>query len=62
MKENSALDERFESYEDAAGKHRFRLKAANHQIIGVGARARAHVPTYTYYDLVVSVRDKYLHE
>jgi len=36
VKENSALDERFESYEDAAGKHRFRLKAANHQIIGVG--------------------------
>ena len=36
VKENSTLDERFESYEDAAGKHRFRLKAANHQIIGVG--------------------------
>ena len=36
VKENSALDERYESYEDAAGKHRFRLKAANHQIIGVG--------------------------
>jgi uncharacterized protein YegP (UPF0339 family) len=36
VKENSALDERFESYQDAAGKHRFRLKAANYQIIGVG--------------------------
>ena len=36
VKENSALDERYESYEDAAGTHRFRLKAANNQIIGVG--------------------------
>ena len=36
VRENSALDERFEAYQDAAEKHRFRLKAANNQIIGVG--------------------------
>ena len=36
VKENSALDARFEAYQDAAEKHRFRLKAANNQIIGVG--------------------------
>jgi len=36
LKENSALDARFEAYQDAAEKHRFRLKAANNQIIGVG--------------------------
>jgi len=35
VKENSVLEARFESYEDAAGKHRFRLKAANAEIIGV---------------------------
>ncbi len=36
VKKNSALDERFDTYQDAAGKHRFRLKAANDQIIGAG--------------------------
>ena len=36
VRKNSALDERFEAYQDAAEKHRFRLKAANNQIIGVG--------------------------
>ena len=36
VKENSTLDERFEKYQDASEKHRFRLKAANNQIIGVG--------------------------
>ena len=36
VKTNSALIERFETYEDRAGKHRFRLKAANQQVIGVG--------------------------
>lgn len=36
VKENSALDERFEAYQDASEQHRFRLKAANNQIIGVG--------------------------
>lgn len=34
VKENSKMDERFESYEDRSGKYRFRLKAANGQIIG----------------------------
>jgi hypothetical protein len=33
--ENSKVTERFETYEDKAGKYRFRLKAANNQIIGV---------------------------
>ena len=36
VKENSALDVRFEAYQDTAEKHRFRLKAANNQIIGIG--------------------------
>jgi uncharacterized protein YegP (UPF0339 family) len=34
VKENSKLDQRFESYTDKAGKYRFRLKAANGQVIG----------------------------
>ena len=34
VKENSKMDERFESYTDKAGKYRFRLKAANGQVIG----------------------------
>ena len=33
--ENSKVTGRFETYEDKAGKYRFRLKAANNQIIGV---------------------------
>jgi hypothetical protein len=36
VKENSKLSERFESYTDKAGKYRFRLKAANGQVIGSG--------------------------
>ena len=36
VKENCKVPERFETYEDKAGKHRFRLKAANGQVIGVG--------------------------
>lgn len=36
VKENSKLTERFETYQDKAGKYRFRLKAANGQVIGVG--------------------------
>jgi uncharacterized protein YegP (UPF0339 family) len=36
VKENCPIDERFEKYEDKAGKHRFRLKAANYQVIGTG--------------------------
>jgi uncharacterized protein YegP (UPF0339 family) len=36
VKTNCAILERFETYEDSAGKHRFRLKAGNQQIIGVG--------------------------
>ena len=36
VKENAAIDDRFETYEDKAGKHRFRLKAANGQVIGTG--------------------------
>jgi uncharacterized protein YegP (UPF0339 family) len=35
VRENSKLDKRFESYEDKAGKYRFRLKAANGEVIGV---------------------------
>ena len=35
VRENCVVPERFETYEDASGKHRFRLKAANYQIIGV---------------------------
>ena len=34
VKENCVVPERFDTYEDVAGKHRFRLKAANNQIIG----------------------------
>jgi uncharacterized protein YegP (UPF0339 family) len=34
--ENCKVPERFEKYEDKAGKYRFRLKAANSQVIGVG--------------------------
>ena len=34
VKENSKMDERFDSYTDKAGKYRFRLKAANGQVIG----------------------------
>jgi uncharacterized protein YegP (UPF0339 family) len=36
VKENSKMDERFESYTDKAGKYRFRLKAGNGQVIGAG--------------------------
>ena len=36
VKENCKVSERFETYEDKAGKYRFRLKAANGQVIGVG--------------------------
>ena len=36
VKENCMVPERFEKYEDKAGKHRFRLMAANGQVIGVG--------------------------
>ena len=36
VRKNSKLSERFEFYEDKAGKHRFRLKAANGQVIGTG--------------------------
>ena len=36
VKENSKLDERFETYEDKSGKYRFRLKAGNGQVIGTG--------------------------
>lgn len=36
VKENGMLSERFESYTDKAGKYRFRLKAANGQVIGSG--------------------------
>ena len=35
VKENCVVPERFESFEDTAGKYRFRLKAANYEIIGV---------------------------
>jgi uncharacterized protein YegP (UPF0339 family) len=34
VKKNSQLDERYESYEDRGGKYRFRLKAANGEVIG----------------------------
>ena len=34
VKENSKMDERFESYTDKAGKYRVRLKATNGQVIG----------------------------
>jgi len=36
VRENSKLETRFETYEDKSGKHRFRLKAANGQVIGSG--------------------------
>ncbi len=36
VKENCKVPERFEKYEDKAGKYRFRLKATNGQVIGVG--------------------------
>lgn len=36
VKENCKIPERFETYEDKAGKYRFRLKAGNNQVIGVG--------------------------
>ena len=36
VKENSQIPERFETYEDKAGEWRFRLKAANGQVIAVG--------------------------
>ncbi|MFB0557848.1 MAG: YegP family protein [Candidatus Bathyarchaeia archaeon] len=35
VKKNAVVLERFEAYEDADGKHRFRLRAANYEIIGV---------------------------
>ena len=34
VKKHSKMDEMFESYTDKAGKYRFRLKAANGQVIG----------------------------
>jgi len=34
--ENCKNTERFETYQDKAGKYRFRLKASNNQVIGVG--------------------------
>ena len=36
VRENCMIPERFETYQDKAGKYRFRLKAANGQVIGVG--------------------------
>ena len=36
VKENCMVPERFETYQDKAEKYRFRLKAANSQVIGVG--------------------------
>ncbi len=36
VKENCKVPERFETYQDKAEKYRFRLKAANSQVIGVG--------------------------
>ena len=36
VKENCMIPERFETYQDKAEKYRFRLKAANGQVIGVG--------------------------
>ena len=36
VKENCMVPERFETYQDKAEKYRFRLKAANGQVIGVG--------------------------
>jgi uncharacterized protein YegP (UPF0339 family) len=36
VKENCKVPERFEAYQDKAGKYRFRLKAANGQVIGTG--------------------------
>ena len=36
VKENCMIPERFETYQDKADKYRFRLKAANGQVIGVG--------------------------
>ena len=36
VKENCQIPERFETYEDNSGQWRFRLKAANGQIIAVG--------------------------
>lgn len=34
--ENCKKSERFETYQDKAGEYRFRLKASNNQVIGVG--------------------------
>ena len=34
VQKNSQSDERYDSYEDKAGKYRFRLKAANGDVIG----------------------------
>ena len=36
VRENCMVPERFETYQDKADKYRFRLKAANGQVIGVG--------------------------
>ena len=36
VRENCMVTERFETYQDKAEKYRFRLKAANGQVIGVG--------------------------
>ena len=34
VQENSQIDERFDPFSDKAGKYRFRLKAANGEVIG----------------------------
>ena len=36
IKENVAFADRFETYQDKQGEHRFRLKAANGQVIATG--------------------------
>lgn len=36
VKKNCKVPERFQTYQDKAGKYRFRLTAANGQVIGVG--------------------------
>ena len=41
VKENCKVPERFETYEDKAGKYRFRLKASNGQVIGEAYESEA---------------------
>lgn len=43
VKENCKIPERFETYVDKAGKYRFRLKAANGQVIGAGEAYESEV-------------------